>query len=90
MRKAAAAKSTRSSKQYRFAVIVVKEKREYWAYVPDVPGVYGRGRSAEAARRDIRDALELYVKDCLASGEPVPRSNAQVVNVDTLSLAVGT
>ena len=90
MKKATPARSTRSGKQYRFAVIVVKEKREYWAYVPDVPGVYGRGRTTAAAKRDILEALQLYVEDCLASGDPVPRSAAQVVNVDTLSLAVGT
>jgi len=90
MRKAASARSTPSGKRYRFPVVVVKEKREYWAYVPDVPGVYGRGRTPAAAKRDIREALELYVEDCRASGDPVPQSTAQVVNVDTLSLAAGT
>lgn len=90
MRKATPAKSTRSVKRYRFPVIVVREKREYWAYVPDLPGIYGRGRTAVTAKRDILEALELYVEDCLASGETVPQSAAQVVNVDTLSLAVGT
>ena len=86
MRKAAPTRSTRSGRQYRFAVIVVKEKREYWAYVPDVPGVYGRGKTTAAAKRDIHEALELYVEDCLASGDSVPRSAAQVVNVDTLAV----
>jgi len=50
----------------------VKEGREHWAYVPDVPGVYGRGRTAAAAKQDILNALRLYVEDCVASGEPVP------------------
>jgi predicted RNase H-like HicB family nuclease len=68
---------------------VVKEGREHWAYVPDVPGIYGRGRTLAAAKQDILDALRLYVEDCVAAGDPVPRSIAQVVNVDTLSLAVG-
>ena len=86
MRKAAPARSTRG-RPYRFAVIVVKEKREYWAYVPDLPGVYGRGRTAAAATLDIHQALELYVEDGLASGDSVPRSAPQVVNVDTLAVS---
>ena len=49
-----------------FPVVVVREGREYWAYVPDLPGVYGRGRTAAGAKKDITDALTLYIEDCLA------------------------
>lgn len=87
--KKATGKAAGSGKRYRFPVVVVKEGREHWAYVPDMPGVYGRGRTPAAAKLDILEALSLYVEDCLASGDPVPRSTARVVNVDTLSLAVG-
>lgn len=76
-------------KRYQFPVVVVREKREYWAYVPDLPGVYGRGRSTASAKKDILDALALYIEDCLASGDPVPTSTAEIVTVDRLSVAVG-
>jgi predicted RNase H-like HicB family nuclease len=84
-----APKGTQRRKKYQFSVIVVREKRAYWAYVPDLPGVYGRGHTAASAKKDISAALTLYVEDCIASGEPIPYSAAQVVNVDTLSLALG-
>jgi predicted RNase H-like HicB family nuclease len=74
--------------RYKFSVVVVKEKRAFWAYVPDLPGVYGRGKTTSAAKKDIAEALALYIADCVASGDPVPRSAAQIVNVDTLSVAV--
>ena len=75
--------------RYQYPVVVVREKRKYWAYVPDLPGVYGRGKTATAAKKDIAAALRLYIEDCVAAGDPVPKSVAQVVNVDTLSVAVG-
>jgi predicted RNase H-like HicB family nuclease len=67
---------------------VVKENKEYWAYVPDLPGVYGRGKSSKQAKQDIKEALTLYIEDCLADGDKIPVSSAKVVDVDTLSVAV--
>ena len=73
----------------KYAIVVVREKREYWAYIPDIPGIYGRGKTARKAKEDIRQALSLYIEDCLADGDKVPISSARVVDVDTLSVAVG-
>ncbi len=73
----------------RYPIVVVKEKKEYWAYIPDIPGIYGRGKSAKKAKEDIRQALSLYIEDCLADGDQVPVSSATIVDVDTLSIAVG-
>ncbi|MBI2998460.1 MAG: type II toxin-antitoxin system HicB family antitoxin [Deltaproteobacteria bacterium] len=74
----------------KYPVVVVKEKKEYWAYIPDIPGIYGRGKTAKKAKEDIRDALVLYIEDCLADGDKVPVSSAKIIDVDTLSIAVGT
>lgn len=73
----------------KYPIVVVREKREYWAYIPDIPGIYGRGKSAKKAKEDIHQALSLYIEDCLADGDKVPVSSAKVVDVDTLSIAVG-
>jgi predicted RNase H-like HicB family nuclease len=48
----------------KFPIVVVREKREYWAYIPDIPGIYGRGKSAKKAKEDIYRALFLYIEDC--------------------------
>jgi len=73
----------------KYPVVVVKEKKEYWAYIPDIPGIYGRGKTAKKAKEDIREALALYIEDCLADGDKVPVSSAKIIDVDTLSIAVG-
>jgi predicted RNase H-like HicB family nuclease len=73
----------------KYPIVVVKENKDYWAYVPDIPGIYGRGKTAKRAKEDIRQALSLYIEDCLADGDKVPTSSAKVVDVDTLSIAVG-
>ena len=73
----------------RYPIVVIKENKEYWAYVPDLPGVYGRGKTAKQAKQDIKVALTLYIEDCLADGDKIPVSAAKVVDVDTLSVAVG-
>jgi predicted RNase H-like HicB family nuclease len=72
-----------------YPVVLVKERGEFWAYIPDLPGVYGRGPTRRAAKQDIRAALQLYIEDCEAAADPVPRSAAEVVEVDKVSVAVG-
>ncbi len=76
--------------RYRYPIVIVRERREFWAYIPDLPGVYGRGMTRRAAKGDIRKALKLYIGDCRAVGHPIPESAAEVVDVDTLLVAVGS
>lgn len=71
-----------------YSAIVVKEKGAFWAYVADFPGVYGTGRTAVATRRDLTEALTLYIEDCRADGDPVPRSAAKVVGVEDVVVTV--
>ncbi len=73
----------------KYPIVIVREKKEYWAYIPDIPGIYGRGKSTKKAKEDIHQALSLYIEDCLADGDKVPVSSARVVDIDTLSIAVG-
>lgn len=73
----------------KYPIVVVKEGKEYWAYIPDLPGIYGRGKSTKQAKDDIKKALALYIQDCIADGDKVAVSSAKVVDIDTLSIAVG-
>ena len=73
----------------KYPIVVVQEKKEYWAYIPDIPGIYGRGKTVKKAKEDIRQALSLYIEDCLADGDKIPVSSAKVVGIGTLSIAVG-
>jgi predicted RNase H-like HicB family nuclease len=58
--------------KYHYPVVVVKEKSKYWAYIPDLPGVYGIGKTSAQAKKDITQALTLYIEDLIADGQRVP------------------
>lgn len=64
----------------RYAIALVREEQEFWAFVPDVPGVYGRGLTADEALLDVTEALSDYVAFLREQGESVP--NAAVVSVE--------
>ena len=70
----------------RYSTVVVREGRKFWAYVPDLPGVYGLGKTAGKAKKDLAEALELYVEDCRADGGRVPRSVARVVETGQVAI----
>ena len=57
----------------RYTVILEQEPDGgYVATIPALPGCVSEGETREAALANIREAAELYVEDCQASGDPVP------------------
>lgn len=44
----------------------------YVVKVPALPGCVSQGDTREEALENIREAAELYVEDCIESGELVP------------------
>jgi predicted RNase H-like HicB family nuclease len=42
------------------------------ATVPALPGCVSQGDSRDKALANIREAIEVYLEDCQAAGEPVP------------------
>ncbi len=61
-------------KFFNFEVAIEKEPDDkgYLAYCPNLKGCFSNGRSIEAARRNIREALVQHVQSCLANDIPVP------------------
>ena len=57
----------------RYTVILEQEPDGgYVASVPVLPGCVSQGDSREEALSNIHEAADLYVEDCVASGDPVP------------------
>jgi predicted RNase H-like HicB family nuclease len=57
----------------RYTVILEKEPDGgYVATVPALPGCVSPGDTREEALTNIREAADLYIEDCIASGDPVP------------------
>ena len=68
----------------RYTVILEQEPDGgFVASVPALPGCVSQGDNRAEALRNIRQAVELYVEDCRAAGDPVPvESGKEFVEVE--------
>ena len=57
----------------RYTVVLEQESDGgFVALVPALLGCVSQGDTRDEAIANIREAAELYVEDCIASGDPVP------------------
>ena len=57
----------------RYTVILEQEgDGGYVAVIPALPGCVSQGNTRDEVLANIREAADLYVEDCIASGDPVP------------------
>lgn len=55
--------------------LVVFEKASdgtIWARVPDLEGCYSCGATIEDAKKNVKEAINLYLEDLFEEGKPVP------------------
>ena len=71
-----------------YPIVLIQEDNKWWAYIPDMPGVYGLGDSEAAAKKDITSALELYIEDIREEGKPIPATHIKKVEIDHIQVAV--
>lgn len=50
----------------------------YSAYVPDLPGCTTSGDTVEEVKRNIKDAVDLYIDSLREHNEPVPAPSSIV------------
>ena len=67
----------------RYAVVLEKGKRNWSAYVPDLPGCITTGKTREETERNIREAIEFHLEGMREVGEPIPEPSAAVSYVQT-------
>jgi predicted RNase H-like HicB family nuclease len=56
----------------KYVVIYEKGKRNYSAYVPDLPGCVATGKTLRGTEKLIREAIELHIESLREHGEEVP------------------
>ena len=58
----------------RYEVIIYwsDEDRSFVAEVPELPGCMAHGDSHEAALREVKEAMELWIETAREFGDPVP------------------
>jgi predicted RNase H-like HicB family nuclease len=47
-------------------------RKAYHASCPSLPGCHTWGHTPEEALANLREAVELYIEDLVAAGEPIP------------------
>ena len=55
----------------------------YTATVPALPGCVSEGDSYDEALLNIREAIELYIEDLKADGQPAPEETHLILEVET-------
>ena len=64
-------------------LVVFEQGATNWsAFSPDVPGCGSLGDTLEDTRNQMREALELYLAETAAAGEPIPAAEAGSVNFE--------
>jgi predicted RNase H-like HicB family nuclease len=56
----------------RYAVVIEKAKRNYSAYVPDLPGCVATGKTVQSTLSAIRDAIQMHLEGLAEDGQPIP------------------
>ena len=60
-------------KTYSYRVIIEPdEKKTFHAYVPALPGCHTWGTSLDETRKNIRDALDVYIRSLIADNAAIP------------------
>lgn len=71
---------------YRFSVVVERDKDGYFAFCPELQGCYTQGDNYEEVMENIKDAIRLHVEDRLGSGEEIPKLDS--ISFTSLEVAV--
>jgi len=77
-------------KTREYEIVIEKEedpKAGYSVYCPALPGCFSNGLSPAAAKRNMREAMELFIETLVAHGEPVPPPR-RAVRIEHVSLPV--
>lgn len=60
----------------RYAIVIEKAKRNYAAYVPDLPGCVATGKTIAEVKREIASAIEFHIEGLREDGLKIPEPAA--------------
>jgi predicted RNase H-like HicB family nuclease len=74
---------------YRFQVIVEQDEDGlYVADVPALPGCHTQGQTFEEALANIREVVDMCVREMIEDGTPIDPHYPEVIGIKTLEIAV--
>ena len=69
---------SREENMKKYAIVVERAKRNYAAYVPDLPGCVATGATVEEAEALLREAIEVHIAGLREDGLQVPLPSSVV------------
>jgi predicted RNase H-like HicB family nuclease len=61
----------------KYLIVIEKAKRNYSAYVPDLPGCIATGKTVKQVRQNMREAIDFHIEGMKEDGLPVPPPTTQ-------------
>ncbi len=68
-----------------YTVIYEWGKRNWSAYVPDLPGCIATGKTRKQVEKLIRESIEFHIEGMRARGEKVPQPSIEAGKVTVLA-----
>jgi predicted RNase H-like HicB family nuclease len=66
----------------RYVMIIETGKKNYSAYLPDLPGCIATGKTLEEVRQRMREAIELHLAGMRQDGLPISKPTSLVDYVE--------
>jgi predicted RNase H-like HicB family nuclease len=66
----------------KYAVLYEQGETNWGAIVPDLPGCVSIGGTREEAEINVKEAIEIYIEELKARGEPIPEPKHTVGSVE--------
>lgn len=60
----------------KYLIIIEKQKNNYSAYSPDVPGCVATGKTQKEARKNMQEVLEFHLEGLKLEKLPIPKSHS--------------
>jgi predicted RNase H-like HicB family nuclease len=64
----------------KYVVIFEKTKTGYSAYVPDLPGCIGTGKTKAMTEKNIYEAIQFHLEGLQEEGLPIPKPLSEAEN----------
>ena len=74
--------------EVEYAVVIEKVRRNYSAYIPDLPGCVATGKTEEEVLRLLAEAIRLHIEGMIEDGEriPPPQSVSRTIRLEVAVL----
>jgi len=66
----------------KYLVVVETAKKNFAAYVPDLPGCIATGSTLEEVHANIRSAIAMHIEGLREDGFPIPEPQTQAEFVE--------